>query len=124
MRGRSVGIFGLVCGVLIGAPASADPPEHASQALFESYCGGCHSLGASDGGRAAPDLSQLAGKYGAPLPQDRLVDFVTTRRRPGAQHICNAHVWSNLSPVPFRDHMEQLTVRAALEFVASQQAAE
>lgn len=124
MRGRNAGIFGLVCGVLIGAAASADPPERASQALFESYCGGCHSLGAGDDGRPAPDLSQLAGKYGVPLPQDRLVDFVTSRRRPGAQHICDAHVWSKLSPVPFREHMEQLTVRGALEFVASRQAAD
>lgn len=124
MRGRSVGIVGLLCGILVGAAASADPPERASQALFASYCGGCHSLGAIEGGRGAPDLSRLAGKYGEPLPQGRLVDFVTTRRRPGAQHICSAHAWSNLSPLPFRDHMEQLTVRAALEFVASRQEAD
>ena len=90
---------------------------------FELYCAGCHALGDGGGRQGVPDLSDLARKYGTPLPRARLVAFVTSDHRLGGARICGENVFEKIPAPRFGNLAERGNVRAALEFVEAAQRA-
>jgi len=82
--GRStVFAFGFL---LIGAMAFAAAEAARGQALYLRYCGSCHGISADGHGPVASalktppaDLRILSKRYGNPLPEDQIAQFIDGR---------------------------------------------
>jgi hypothetical protein len=112
---REIAGLAAVCALLgVAAPVARaeQPSDRGHKTIFEVYCSGCHDLNAAEG-TVPIDVSRLVTKYGAPLPNARLLEMVLSERRGGGSRVCGEHV-SWLVPPQF----ERATVRAALQYVA------
>jgi len=72
--------------LLIGATAFAGADAAKGRALYLRYCASCHGIGADGHGPVASalktspaDLRILSNRYGNPLPEDQIAQFIDGR---------------------------------------------
>jgi mono/diheme cytochrome c family protein len=91
----------LTLAVVLGTGASASAgDEHPGYPVYRQYCAVCHGLEADGDGPVAPvlkqapaDLRMLGQRYGLPLPEQKLIDFIDGREMPVAHGTREMPVW-------------------------------
>jgi mono/diheme cytochrome c family protein len=102
--------------------------------LYLKYCASCHGVTARGNGPVAgslrkppADLTQLARRYGQPLPKERLAAFIDGREALAAHGSREMPVWGETlyagerPDTPARDAARSGTIRLILEYLETRQ---
>lgn len=127
---RALALGVAACVTVATAARAAD---HPGKAAFDQYCASCHGTAADGTGPVAgemkvapPDLRKLGQKYGMPLPQPKLREFVDGREMLRAHGTSNMPVWGeqlvhNVPPTANTTFFKRGTIIVVLDYIETLQ---